>query len=159
MTASSTTTPARPFTRRVNGVLAIAGVVTVAVWAATAGQEGVTEPTHDSPAVVEPIGHGEKAWVTLTPEAARRIGLEAARVRVGSSGVEVPYSSVIYAADGSTWVYAADPADQLRFRREEVHVKAVRGDRVILRDGPPAGTIVAGAGTAELYGSEFEVGH
>jgi hypothetical protein len=29
----------------------------------------------------------------------------------------------------------------------------------ILKDGPPAGTVVASVGVAELYGTEFKVGH
>ena len=32
-------------------------------------------------------------------------------------------------------------------------------DGVVLLDGPPAGTLIASVGVAELYGTELEVGH
>ena len=78
----------------------------------------------------------------------------------GTAGaMQVPYSALIHDADGAMWVYVADPEDQLRFRRVEVDVVAVTGDQVTLRDGPLPGAAVAGDGAAQLYGTEFEVGH
>jgi hypothetical protein len=35
----------------------------------------------------------------------------------------------------------------------------VHGQRAILANGPKVGTTVVGTGSAELYGTEFEVGH
>ncbi len=49
--------------------------------------------------------------------------------------------------------------DPLRFRRQPVEVAAVDGGQAILTSGPGVGVTVAADGSAELYGTEFEVGH
>ena len=69
----------------------------------------------------------------------------------------VPYSSFLYDPDGDTWVYTS-PAPRT-FVRAPIDVGRIEGDLVYLRDGPPTGTTVASVGVAELYGTEFEVGH
>jgi hypothetical protein len=38
-------------------------------------------------------------------------------------------------------------------------IERVEGDNAYLSDGPPVGTVVASVGVAELYGTEFQVGH
>ncbi|WP_295657415.1 hypothetical protein [uncultured Nocardioides sp.] len=141
-----------------------AGIATLVLlaatwWAAGSGQGEPVEPSHDTPATVEHIGHGDFSWVTLTPDAARRVGLEVAAVPEGAEPVTVPYSAVVHAADGTTWVYGTEDEDSLRFRRYPVEVRAVAGDRAMLSEAPPPGTFVAGVGSALLHGSEFEVGH
>ena len=45
------------------------------------------------------------------------------------------------------------------FVRQAIDVDFIEGDRVVLRDGPPVGTSVATLGVAELYGTEYELGH
>jgi hypothetical protein len=40
-----------------------------------------------------------------------------------------------------------------------VEVDYIEGDTVVLNDGPAPGTVVASVGVAELYGTEFAVGH
>ena len=65
---------------------------------------------------------------------------------------------MVHDADGTIWVYAAD-GDPLRFRRQPVEVAAVDGGQAILTSGPSVGATVAANGSAELYGTEFEVGH
>ena len=144
---------------RMSLAVATFGVLAVAAWALTAEHADTQPPEHHSPATVEPIGDGQIAWVSVTPEAARRIGLDVTPVGGSEGAVQVPYSALIHDADGEMWVYVADPEDQLRFSRLEVEVTAVTADVVTLRDGPPPGTMVAGDGAAELYGTEFEVGH
>lgn len=142
----------------VGAAVAALVLLAVSVWAASAGQGTAVEQAHPSPATVEHIGHG-LSWVTLTPDAARKVGLEVVEVPRGARAVTVPYASIVHAADGSTWVYATNDADSLRFRRYEVEVRTVNGDRASLTQAPPPGTFVAGHGSALLYGSEFEVGH
>jgi hypothetical protein len=141
-----------------------AGIATLVLfgvtwWAATSGKGEPVEPSHASPATVEHIGDGEFSWVTLTQDAARKIGLEVAEVPRRTEAVTVPYAALVHDADGTTWVYASMEEDSLRFRRYEVEVRAVTGDRATLSVAPPPGMFVAGEGSALLYGSEFEVGH
>jgi hypothetical protein len=65
---------------------------------------------------------------------------------------------LIHDADGTVWVYVR-VGDTLTFRRQEVRVATVADTRAILSSGPQPGTPIAGTGAAELYGTEFEVGH
>jgi multidrug efflux pump subunit AcrA (membrane-fusion protein) len=77
---------------------------------------------------------------------------------VESEGLKkvVPYSALLYDLDGSTWIYVSP--EPLVFMRQPVTVDFIEGDRVILSDGPSAGTIVATVGVAELYGADTGVG-
>jgi hypothetical protein len=86
------------------------------------------------------------------------------RVRVetplaGGRGLRkvVPYSSLIYGAHGETWVYTSP--EPLTYVRHPVSVDYVEDDLAVLSDGPDAGTEVVSVGAAELFGTEFEVGH
>ena len=69
----------------------------------------------------------------------------------------VPYSSLIYDPHGQTWVYTS-PKPRT-FIRRKVEVDYIEGNVVVLDDGPPTGTVIASVGVAELYGTEFKVGH
>jgi hypothetical protein len=110
------------------------------------------------PAHVEQIEGSELSHVILEPEAAERIGLATAAVKRAAGGkLAVPYSAVLYDEDGDTWVYTRE--ESLTFVRARVQVEAIESQRALLRDGPAPGTEVVEVGAAELYGSEFEVGH
>ena len=69
----------------------------------------------------------------------------------------VPYSALIYDSHGQTWIYTSPSART--FVRHKVEIDQIQGDVAVLKDGPPAGTVVASVGAAELYGTEFKVGH
>jgi len=115
------------------------------------------------PAVVEPLGDGSGlASVTLTEKAAERLGIEtvavteAQAVREGSSGeLAVPYSAILYDAEGNSFVYAV--TGPLTYIRAPITVDYVEGDQAILSDGPSSGTEVVALGIAELYGAETGV--
>ena len=117
----------------------------------------------EHPAKVELIEGSELSRVTLTEKAAQRIDLKTDQVReatVKRSATKrrvVPYSSLIYDPNGQTWVYTS--AKPLTFVRHKVEVDYIEGDVAVLNDGPPTGTVVASVGVAELYGTEYEVGH
>ena len=117
----------------------------------------------EHPAKVEHIEGSEFSRVTLTEKAAQRIDLQTDQVRevkVKRSATKrrvVPYSSLIYDPNGQTWVYTSP--HPRTFVRHKVEVDYIEGDVVVLNDGPPTGTVVASVGVAELYGTEFEVGH
>jgi len=117
----------------------------------------------ESPAEVKHIDGSELSVVTLTVKAIERIALKTDEVReqkaTRSAAVRraVPYSSLIYDAQGATWVYTSP--EPRTFVRHKVNIDYIDGDVVFLIDGPPAGTVVASVGVAELYGTEFSVGH
>jgi hypothetical protein len=117
------------------------------------------------PAHVEHIEGSDLSRVTLTPKAMVRLDIQTAPVREEQieqegSVVErkvVPYSAVIYDAHGDTWVYT-NPKPR-SFIRHSISIQSIKGDLVVLTDGPPSGMAVVTVGAAELFGVEFEIGH
>ncbi len=140
------------------GVLAILGSLVLA-----ACQHKKEGHTVEHPAEVEAIEGSDLKRVTLTPRAMERIDVKTDKVREERPSASaapqrvVPYSSLIYDPMGRTWVYTSP--EERSFVRHEVQVDRIAGDRVFLKDGPAAGTVVASMAVAELYGTEFKVGH
>jgi hypothetical protein len=91
----------------------------------------------------------------LTP--GQRVRVETPLMGTGELHKVVPHSSLIYGAHGETWVYTSP--EPLTYVRHPVVVDYVEDDTAVLSDGPPAGTEVVSVGAAEVYGTEFEVGH
>jgi hypothetical protein len=107
------------------------------------------------PSKIEPVKGTDLQRVTFTAEGAKRVGLETRTVvRHGKQKV-VPYAALLYAPDGTTYVYTSPKA--LQYLRAQVKVARIEGNRVFLADGPPAGTEVVTVGAAEVYGTELEV--
>jgi len=117
----------------------------------------------ESPAEVVHIEGSEFSRVILTQRAIERIALTTDQVREqrvsrsASPRMVVPYSSLIYGPHGETWVYTSP--QPRAFVRHRVDVDYIEGDIAVLKGGPPAGTVVVSVGVAELYGTEFKVGH
>ena len=139
-------------------VLAILGSLTLAACQKKAAKHEV-----EHPATIEKIEGSDLKKVTLTARAIERLDLKTDEVREqrvspsASAQRVVPYSSLIYDPQGNTWVYTSpQPAS---FVRHKVDVERIEGEVVVLKDGPPAGTVVASRAVAELYGAEFKVGH
>ena len=103
--------------------------------------------------------------ITLEARAVERIGLQTAPVLEqtvtvdGNTGLRkvVPYGAIMYDTKGETWTFT-NP-QPLVYVRHKVVVEDVEGDRVILSEGPPAGTAVVTVGAAELMGAEHKYGH
>jgi hypothetical protein len=138
------------------------------VAAAGLGLAGCSTASIDLPAVaIEPPSHveaiegSELSRVTLSEKAAQRLGIETAEVSSeeidGSRRQVIPYGAVIYDTKGATWAYTSP--EPLTFVRQPVTINAIDGDRAVLSEGPGDGTTVVSVGAAELYGTEYEVGH
>ena len=69
----------------------------------------------------------------------------------------MPYSSLLYDLDGSTWVYTV--VAPLAYERKQVKVEFIIGDRVAISDGPAVGTTIVTTGAVEIFGAETRVGH
>ena len=133
-------------------VLAVAGLPL------SACKEVETETaTGYTPSKVQELKEGSKAFprVTFTAEGAKRTGLESARVRREAGRTVVPYESLLYDSEGTTYIYTSPKP--LHYLRAEVQVDRIEGDRVYLARGPAAGTTVVTAGTAEVYGAELDI--
>jgi hypothetical protein len=144
--------------RRTN--LFIAGIVLVGGIGLASTMNRVTatveEAGHSEPAIIEAVEGTSLYRITLSEQAAKRIDIQTAPVAEESVSGKVqrtiPYSAVIYDADGGTWAYTTD--EHLVFVRDEITVDRIEGDTVYLSDGPAAGTEVVKVGAAELVGAE-----
>jgi hypothetical protein len=122
--------------------------------------------TKVEPAHVEHEEGVEISKLTLTEKAMERLAVETAPVREGKApdaaeGEQtrsvVPYSAIIYVAQGNEFVYTS-PAPRT-FVRQPVEVDYIEGNDAVLKSGPAPGTLVAVVGVTELFGTEFGVGH
>jgi hypothetical protein len=140
------------------------GVVVIAAGLAMAGCAKASGTSaggpNEAPAMVEQVPEGAIPAVTLTSDAAERIGLQTGTVREENvDGVPrkvVPYAALLYDPKGDAYVYATSA--QLVFKRVKLVVDTIAGDRVVLADGPSAGTTVVTVGASELFGAEVEIG-
>ncbi len=138
----------------------IVDIIVLAVMQFWACQKEDGSHQFEPPSVVEEIEGSDFNRVTLTERAMERIGIQTtAVIEVNDSSPRkvVPYSALLYGPEGQTWVYIS-PQSRV-FNRYVVDVDYIKGDKVFLNDGPPVGTIVATVGVAELYGTDFEMGH
>jgi hypothetical protein len=117
------------------------------------------ETAYVEPAKVEPIAGTDVGRVTLSEEAATRLGIQTAPVgeeQIGGALRKViPYGALLYDASGKTWTYTSP--EPLVFVRQEITVDRIEGGQVTLSDGPTAGTAVVTVGAAELAGTEHGV--
>jgi hypothetical protein len=143
--------------RRTN-LFIVGAVLVTGIGLATMTQVSATveEAGHVEAATIEPIDGTSLYRLTLTDRAAERVGLETASIAEqqvgGKTQRTVPYSAVIYDADGGTWAYTTD--EHLTFVRDKIVVERIDGDTAYLSDGPAAGTEVVTVGAAELVGLE-----
>jgi hypothetical protein len=107
------------------------------------------------PVQIAPVAGSDIQRVTLTAEAARRIGLRTRRVRRSGRLEVIPYSSLVYGDAGETFTIVSPRP--LHFVRTPIRVDRITGDDVFVSKGPPIGSAVVSTGTAEIYSSEFEV--
>jgi hypothetical protein len=141
-------------TRWIVGVLIVAGLV--AVLLSVRSDNSNEEASTSEPATVEPIKGTDLSRVTLSAQAARRLGIKTAPVaREGERRTVIPYDAVLYAADGKTFTYTSPKP--LVFVRHAISVDDIKGDRALLSAGPPTGTAVVIVGSQELFGTEYEV--
>jgi hypothetical protein len=124
------------------------------------------EVSQGGPAQVEPVRGTGLNRVTLTSDAASKLGVQTAPVEAGvmpastdgagaDPGTTVPVSAVIYDKDGNTWVYVVTRT--LTYQRQAVGIVRVDGDNAVLRSGPVPGTRVVTVGAQELLGAELGV--
>jgi len=134
----------------------------LAVVAATISLSACTEveapeKEHYSPATIAPVeGEKDLVSVTLTKEGAFRIEIATGTVKLRRGRRSIPYASLLYEKDGSAFVYT-NPRG-LTYIRAHVDVDRVAGDRVLLREGPAAGTRVVTTGAQQVHGAELEYG-
>jgi len=106
------------------------------------------------PVTLEQITGTDLNRLTLTADAAKRLDVQTAEVREADGKMVVPYASILYEANGNTWVYVN--VAPLVYVRQAIVIDSINGDDAILSKGPDFGSTVVTVGAAELYGSESE---
>ena len=71
-------------------------------------------------------------------------------------GRVVPFSAIVYDANGGAWLY--ENTEQHVFVRRRVEVREVVEHFAVLARGPDVGVEIVTTGAAELFGTEFGVG-
>ncbi|MDQ3166609.1 MAG: hypothetical protein M3Q17_10740 [Actinomycetota bacterium] len=143
--------------RKQQWTAAVAVVISGSVLSACAGVAEADPSSGEQPAAVEAVEGTDLLRVTLTDQAAQRIQLTTSPIAERDSSTELfmPYGALLYDAVGATWAYVE--VAPLTYMREQVAVDRIVGNRVVISDGPAAGTAVVTVGAAELYGAEVGV--
>jgi hypothetical protein len=143
---------------------AVAGLVAVATVILTGC--GSAAPDEVPPATVTQIAGSQVARLQLTGQAVQRLGITTQPVReapaakgkapakTGARKV-IPYSAVVYDADGSTWTYVNTAART--YVRQPITIAKIQGNIAVLSAGPPVGAAVVTVGSAELLGTEYDI--
>jgi hypothetical protein len=120
---------------------------------------------------VEDLPGTDVKQVTLTEHAAQRLGIKTVTISesmplVAATGppatpvTSVPFSAVLYAPDGGTWVYTVpQPFTYVRAKVAVVVVRGAKGDEAVLSQAPPTGMMIVSTGVVELYGTELGIGN
>jgi hypothetical protein len=122
----------------------------------------VADASHSAPPAehavqVETTDESQPAKIIISERAEHRLGIRTLPVRAvpdaqGKPALIVPYSAVVYDADGKSWAFSAP---QVRtYIRVSIDISTIKGDVVQLRSGPPPGTQVVVVGAPELVGAE-----
>jgi hypothetical protein len=130
----------------------IAGLLASVALAGCQAAASAEEETLPEVASVETPTDGGPGIVTLAPAAQERLGIETTPVEEGPDGLVVPYAALVYATDGSSWVYVQ--LEDATYQRAEVAVRHKDGENLLLESGPEAGTPVVTVGAPELVGVE-----
>ena len=111
-----------------------------------------SEPPADA-AKVETVNGVDQ--VTLSSEGVRRLGIETGTINQAGGQKVIPYASVLYAPDGSTFTFVS-PKPRV-YHEAKIVIDRIDGNRAILKSGPAAGTSVVTVGSAELIGTAHGV--
>jgi hypothetical protein len=137
-----------------------AAALLLALTASLAGCGGPVEAqsaAHPEEAVLGPVAGTDTSRITLTEKATARLGITAVPAAASGSGSTVPYSALLYDAQGQAWVYVVEKPTV--FLRKPVVVQSITGATATLTRGLAAGAKVVSVGVTELFGAETGVGH
>ena len=139
---------------------ALALLLTATLSLAACAKTSHEDEAVDDPAKVEKIQGTDLNKLTLEKKAVERLGITTALVGNLAPPVAgqtvVPYSALIYDANGQASVYT-NPAP-LEYVRAPVTVVVVNGNSAVLSQSPPLGTSIVTVGAAELLGIDAGIG-
>ena len=136
------------------GLVLIAAGISLSACNQVAGGYEADKPA-EPVSKVEPIKGTEGQLVKFSALGAKKIGLKTAVIRRDDGQKVMPYDALLYDSKGRAFAYTSPKP--LTFVRKEIKVERKDGDRVVLAEGPPAGTRVVTTGADEVYGTEVGV--
>ncbi len=132
--------------------------VILLVGGCTSDSAASEEPPEETAARVEEVDDSHPPRIILTDRAQLRLGIETTPVRTlpsklhGPATLVIPYSAVVYDADGKSWAFAVRAP--LTYQRAPIVIDSIKNDLVSLSKGPTPGTQVVTVGAPELVGIE-----
>ena len=135
----------------------VVGLVATGLALSGCAEKSKSEASEDGPVKLVTVKGSDNPQVVLTARAAERIGIETAAIKEEGGAKVAPYASVVYDSSGAAW--ASTRPKPLTFVRTPITVESITGETALLSAGPDSGTKVVTVGTAELFGSEQEIGH
>jgi hypothetical protein len=136
--------------------LACTGLALVAAFSLSACKEIEEESAEGyQPSKLEAVKGAEDDLqrITFTKEGADRVALKTDEVRRAGGRKVIPYEALIYNDEAKTFVYTSPKPRE--FLRAAVTVDRIEGNRVLLSEGPPAGTKIVTTGVTEVYGTDI----
>jgi hypothetical protein len=140
--------------KRLLRLAAVCLALITAAFALSACGTPAEEEGGEDAATVEPIKGTHTNLVILKKEASETLGIKTTAIKKEGGRAVLPDAALVYAADGHTFTYSSPKPNQ--YVRAEVTVDRIDGRKVILKNGPPAGTNVVTVGSQELFGLENE---
>ncbi len=114
----------------------------------------------DGPPAADPARATVDLWYALPNPDGAWVPGQRVTVRVPTQAVAdalvVPWSAVVFDAQGGTWVYAR--VADLTYRRTRVDLRRVTDGLAEIQPGLDVGTLVVTEGAPELFGAEFGIG-
>jgi hypothetical protein len=101
---------------------------------------------------VEQTDGSQPAKIMISERARDRLGIRTTPVRSVRGSLIIPYSAVVYDAEGKAWAFSEPEART--FIRVPIKISSIKDDTVMLSKGPPPGTQVVIVGAPELVGAE-----
>jgi Cu/Ag efflux pump CusA len=138
---------------RIHGIaslFAAAGLALTGCQTAASGSEA--EDAINAAASVEEAPGGGPSRLTLAEASVERLGVVTGPVTGDPGNLAIPYSAVVYDAEGGTWTFVE--VDTRVYQRAEITISSIEGDQVRLSAGPEPGSAVVTVGAAELVGVE-----
>jgi hypothetical protein len=143
--------------RKTRRIIALSALAALAVPLGGCAKVKTEEEQGEKAAKVEKIGDTGQKKVILLEQAAKRLGIETGAVsELDAHHEAVPYSAVIYDAEGHSWVFTT--SESLAYVKAPIAIDRIDGDRAVLSEGPPPGTQVVTQGAEELFGVEDGIG-
>jgi hypothetical protein len=140
--------------RSTRRIAALSALVALALPLSGCAKVTHAEEEGEKAARVEKVGDTSK--VILLEQAAKRLGIETTAVSRAGGHDTVPYSAVIYDAEGHSWVFTT--SEELSYIKAPITIDHIAGDTAVLSAGPPPGTAVVTQGAEELFGVEDGIG-